>query len=390
MRKFIAIYAVIAGVVVVSTGCTQQIVKHEKSAINQTAGQKEAKYAVVPPARKPNESPGIAGGTGQGKKDGSDTAALKKKYRIIGPLTPEVIQFYANFDKAEDKLGFLLANADTDSDAIAAKVAGLLGNFDDPRSIEALKKLREYQVHSEDAYESVAQNARVSLQWIEAKHDLKKLAPDMSADELDGLAKKYATGNDTAHKVIFDFIQDNYNKNPDKYVPILIKYYAHTSFAVEVAKQYPELADKGLDECLSGTNASTVAHCVQLIGQTGKAQYSQRICDMAFFNKGNINYQNDNDIGQLQSEAFFAYYYLGSRTIPYLEKILYSKYLNSRSRIVGRMEFYNTPESIAVLKRFQKYCQEPNVCSETIRNEVAGALNRLGALCGRSGRSGVN
>ncbi len=187
---------------------------------------------------------------------GAPVAAGKSEYQAE---KERIAQFKTDYAKANDKLGFLLANVDSPHDEILLEVARRLVEFDDPRSIAALKKLQKHEPRKELG-ESVSTTARYGLEWFAAAPDLKKLKPGMSPAKLEALVKKYAWGYDVAHGAIYTFMKGEYEKDPKTYVPLIVEFYADSPLARELAKKYPDLEDKGLETCLQSTEVKVIGN----------------------------------------------------------------------------------------------------------------------------------
>lgn len=353
----------------VVVGCAHQAVKSDQpapqsAALKSTAPQAKALIQAKP---KPQQAApqGIAGaqvkdetpmGTVGGKGPVINNATLEAGPQIgkkdYAGTDAGVKEFKADYEKTDDKLAFLLAHVHEPHDLILAQVAGLLGRFDDPKSIAALKKL-EQQGGREDLGVSVAQNAQSSLQRLAAAPDLKNIQPDMPATDLEALIIKYGN-NDVAHGYIYTAMKQEVDKDPAKYVPLFIEYYADAPLTAELTKKYPDIADKGLETCFSDTNASIVRSCIGLAGNLHDPKYLSQIYKVSYEEKGNIDYSIQSNSAQVRDMALDSFSW-NVKAMPYLEKILYGTFNQDKSAAVSLIKTYNTPDSLIMLKKFKAY-----------------------------------
>ncbi len=301
----------------------------------------------------------------------------QREYREQQRINEKVKQFKADYEKATDKLAFLLSNAEDQDDEILIEVAFRLARFDDPRSIETLKKLEEHRPRK-DLARNVLETARRSLEWLAVAPDMKKLKPGIRSVELEALAKKYATNNDTAHGFIYSFLKQEYEKDPETYVPLLVEYYAYTPLAQELAKKYPDLVDKGLEKCFKGSNASIVRSCIELAGSLHTPKYLARIYEVAYAEKGNIDYAVPVNSAMLRDMALSVYSLRGVEALPYLEKILYSKFDSDKSAVISRIGFDKTKEGLNILKRFKEFCATKGYAQDDeLQKQLNKTINKL-------------
>ena len=369
------------------TGCVHSTVKKEQSASTRSSDNKiDAAQPTGQPEQKEPEALGVIGGSSADKKVEQNISPKKQESINYRGNDDQIKQFYAEYETSVDKLGFLLAHVDAPQDKILAQVASLLGRFDDPKSIAALKLLEQHGAR-EDSGVSVAQKAQESLQWLAAAPDLGKIQPSTSAADLEKLIIKYRD-NDVAHKYIYTAMKQTYENDPAKYIPLFIEYYASAYYAsafqtIELAKKYPDITDKGLDKCLDGTNASNVGSCMVLVGKLGNSKYLDKISDIAFFNKGNIDYKKPQVAYNVRDQALTAYSYIGAKSLPYLEKILYSQNEDENpgviSTIAARYETYGANESLGILLKYQKYCESQQICSQKIIDSLNRAIKIIEA-----------
>lgn len=354
------------------TGCMHTTVKPEQPKSGQAAEKKTIFPATVTPEHQKNESLGVIGGTGAQKSTGLPETTVRSENKEEQLIKEIVKQFRSDYGKTDDKLGFLLAHIDSLHDEILIEVARRLVEFDDPRSIAALEKLEKHQQRKEISG-SVAQIAGEGLEYFAAAPDLKKLKPGMPPVELEAIVKKYATNNNTAHKVIYSFMRKEYEANPVTYVPLFVEYYADASLARELAKKYPDLGDKGLAKCLRSTEVSVVSSCVGLIAGLKKFEYLDQIQAVSFRKKGNFDYTERN-WSQIKSRAFNAYWFMGELSIKQLEQVLYVGTANEKRSAVNYLGNIKSKASLQVLKEYRKSNTNDKVFGQDLLKQLDSVI----------------
>ena len=298
--------------------------------------------------KKASQHLGVAGGRG--------VETLASSPDVTGASEHERQQkrkarFREEYGKAANKLEYALANADSPHKEVLVEVVGKLGQFDDPRSIAALKKLEkiDLQFDGDIDVRGVAQSA---LNRIAAMPDLKKLKTGMSVTELESVTKKYVQGNDTARGAIHSFMRSEAEKDAEAYVPLLVEYYAENAPIRELVKKYPALGDKGLERCLRNREVSVVSNCVSLIAGLKKEQYLDNIQAIAFEKKGNFEY-TDQNWSRIKGVTLNAYWHMRELALKQLEQVLYTGTFSDRRDAINYLGSMKTTASVQILKKYQ-------------------------------------
>jgi hypothetical protein len=326
------------------------------------------------------ESLGVGGGSGP---EQSNNAAEQKREPSAELISLEasnaaVRQFYEGYDKATDRLGYLLSSLDSPYDAVLYAAAVELSAFDDPRSIEALKKLEKHQMREELA-RTVADGAQQSLDKIEYNRDQTKLtASRTTLGEKRAIIKKYSENmNRVARSNILRYLRDSAVKNPETYAPLIIEYFPYDDLAKRTAEKYPEYADKGLDRCLMSTSGNTVKECMRLVGKLKKSEYLERIYAITYERKGAIDYKNESEILQTRIGFSDVLYYFKEKTMEYSVKLLYSKYDEDISKAIGRIYSYKTDKARNILIKFKEYYKNKPVINKDILAKLDYCIQKL-------------
>lgn len=359
------------------TACAPSTIKQTQPVQNNNQAKEERKYAIETKPIK-QESLGIVGGSGPEQNSKSVEKGPSAERISIGESNAAVKQFYEGYDKATDRLGYLLSSINSKYDAVLYATTTELSAFDDPRSIAALQQLLHHQMR-EELVRTVADGAQQSLDTITFNRDKAKLtAPTASISEKRAIIKKYSEqGNRVARSNILRYLRDNAVKDPATYAPMIIEFFPYDDLAKASANKYPEYADQGLDRCLMSTSGNTVKECMRLISELNKNKYLDRIYSITYEGKGAIDYANESEVMQVRIGATSMFVTFMYQALPYLEKILYGKYDKDREEAASIISHVHTEEAKNILLRFRDYYVKQLHYDKNILNSLDYAIQHM-------------
>ncbi|GEM_PF-2208567 len=241
------------------------------------------------------------------------------------------------------------------------RIARRLRKFDDCRAEDALRELIRENA-CEDLGEGdifcVRWGAEASLQEVSSKKDLKKLSAGPPTDELLKLVKKYGPHphkNEFASHEVMNYLIEQADSRPTIYVPMLIEYFTRCHEVLPIARQYPAATDIGLKRCFASHNPATVWAGISLARSLAKKQFLGRVFDVAFADRGNIDYSRQAEVDVIRTMALGFFRMFEKDALPYYRAILYGDYGREKEYIISGIRNPHNPDLLALLKDYDRY-----------------------------------
>ena len=244
------------------------------------------------------------------------------------------------------------------------RIARKLRKYDDCRAEDALRRLiRENACEEwgEGDIICVKWAAKKSLQKIGAAKDLKKLVSKTPLDEQLKIIRKYTKRpykNDLAfHKIKKYLVQQSLVK-PEFFVPLLVELFPRHRQTEKIARLYPGPAGRGLAKSLAASDPYQVWWGINLARYLGRSKFLPRVHDVAFREKGTIDYTNKAEVREIQTAAIGFYRAFEQQALPYYRDVLYSDFAKGREYVISGIKDLRNPELLAMLKEYFAYLQE--------------------------------
>ncbi|MFW8600400.1 M14 family zinc carboxypeptidase [Desulfobacterota bacterium M19] len=206
-----------------------------------------------------------------------------------------------------------------------------LRKYDDCRAEDALRMLSKENICEErgegDVF-CVKWAADSALQEAKARADLKKLAPGTPVKEQLKIIRKYTKQpykNDFAVNAIAHYLDKESSSRPQTFLPLLVELFPQRPETEDLARRYPEPADKGLKKLLSATDINQVWWGITLARYLRKTVFMERIYNISFAGKGNIDYTDKSKTASIQTAAKNYFRALRPESLPYIKRAAGSK-----------------------------------------------------------------
>ncbi len=239
-----------------------------------------------------------------------------------------------------------------------ARIIKKLRKYDDCRAEDALRKLSKEDV-CEDRGEGdvfcLQWVAKTSLEEMEAKADLKKLTPDTPFADQKKIIEKYTTRpykNDFALQQVKRYLAKQASEKPNLFLPIMTRYFPDDPRIVDLLQKYPHMANQCLQECLSSPDSTLVWWGINLARILENADFLQRTAEVAFEEKGNIDYSDKAALEELRVMAIGYFRDFEPRAIPYYKMVLFSDFDRGKEYIISGIRDLHNPALYALLKEF--------------------------------------
>ncbi|VAW38914.1 hypothetical protein MNBD_DELTA03-386 [hydrothermal vent metagenome] len=206
-----------------------------------------------------------------------------------------------------------------------------LRKYDDCRAEDALRMLSKENICEErgegDVF-CVKWAADSALQEAKARADLKKLTPGTAIKEQLKIIRKYTKQpyiNDFALNKIAAYLEKEAAGRPQIFIPLLVELFPHMPETEKLARRYPKPADKGLKKLLTSADQNQLWWGITLARYLKKTSFMQQIYNIAFAQKGHIDYTNQPAIDSIQTAAKNYLRALQPESLPYIKRITGSK-----------------------------------------------------------------
>jgi len=264
------------------------------------------------------------------------------------------LKLLRDYEKAPDKVAFLVAHAGDQREWVLAWVARELGEHEDPRVLPVLQKLRTHKQEHTEFTNSVSGEARRSMERLQASPDMRRLQGKEPLSVRLRIARQYAAGvNDYARRATLRFLLGEAAKNPDEVVPLLVEFHANKRESRTMILRHPKVAVKALPKGLRSPDASVVAACAGLVAEL---EAQDCLPQLALFLCADRETGVDARIRLASRMAFMK---LGNKAIPHLERVLYSGNYLAQLDVVQDLQFIGTLEALKALKDFREMYSSP-------------------------------
>ncbi len=241
------------------------------------------------------------------------------------------------------------------------QIATKLRQYDGPEAVQILRDLIKENAcenRGEDDILCVKWAAEASLQEIDAKSDLQKLTTALPFAEKEKIIQKYTKEpykNDFAVHVIKNYLTQQTAKQPDFAVPLLVELFTRHPQTEIIARQYPQQANKGLKQCFSSSNPGRVWWAINLARYLGKAALLEPVHNIAFKQKGNIDYANQAEVEEIQTMAIGFFRAFEQHALPYYRSVLYGDFAKGKEYVVNGIRNLGNPDLLALLKEYASF-----------------------------------
>jgi len=290
----------------------------------------------------------------------------------------ELLERYRN---AGDKLAFLLKHAGSENESMLVWVATELGNFDDPRSIAALRKLLAHE-QRDRLIPAVAARARWSLERISAADVLGAItAKDKPLAQKLPLIREAAAKpkNEYARDQILVFLCKHVDEAPADVVPLLVEFFAYDKRARHHAVKHRKVALTAIVKGLRNpepfvAEPFVAAGAAKLAGQLKAAEASGQLASFLYADRAKL------EGTRVWAEAMTALAELGDSAVPALENVLYSRNRLARLDAINVLGRIGSERAAQALVSFKGYLEGPP-------RAAAGRRGRRGRRAASRGRA---
>jgi hypothetical protein len=264
------------------------------------------------------------------------------------------------------------------------RIARKLRQFDDCRAEDALKELIKENA-CEDLGEGeifcVKWGASSSLQEVKSKKDMKKLTPETPLAEQLKVIKKYGPHpheNEYASHAVMQFLIEQAATNPKVYVPLLVEYFTRCHEIIAVTRKYPKETNIGLKRCFYSTDPTVVWAGINLARTLNKIEFFPVVYDVAFEQKGPLDYSQQEDIEEIQTMAIGFFRMDEKAATPYFRGILYGDFNKGKEYVVSGIKDLTNSELLSLLKEFSSYLQNRSeVVDELLAERMRKVITRM-------------
>ena len=162
--------------------------------------------------------------------------------------------------------------------------------------------------------------------------------------------------------VIFSLISPP--SNPELYVPLLLEYFVHSPKVTGIARQFPQAANVGLQRCVLSSHSPTAWYGIQLARTLGQSDLLESVFSVAFENKGNIDYSQQENVEMIRMAALSFFRMFESQSLAYYQKILFGEFPKIQEYLISGIRDLSNPALLNLLKKFEAHLRsQPGLAS---------------------------
>ncbi len=283
------------------------------------------------------------------------------------------LRLIAEYNAAPNRLDFLLGHTNSTNESILVWIATELGNFEDKRSISALRELMKHRQKDREK-PAVAARARRSLERIAVAPLTKQLAvQDQPIRERATVAAKLAgMDNEAAQRAALRFLCSNVDKEPSVIVPLLVRHFPHERQGRYWATKYPGLVRAEIMSPLRSQQAHILEGAAKLAEEVRATEAADQLAHFLYADR------NDPGYAGVWSQSIGTLVAFGDDAVPSVTNVLYSRNMLTQMDAIAVLRQVNSKKARAALAAFraalEKYPREAR------RDELVKELDRTLAL----------